>query len=272
MVEVLEHEVSEVWERLSRIGVTRKGPWAMTGDFNEIIDPSEKLGGAEREPADGKEFIQMLSACGMNTIKHTGYQFSWAGTRNEETVQCRLDRTVANQEWIDLFPQAGATYLKRVCSDHSPVLTTLMDQIWKRRAGFKYDKRWLDREGFSEVVKRSWQDSSQGQSSLMSKIATCRKSISTWKRFAKPNSALRIQELHHKIDTATRKKFIDKVELQDLRAELNEEYQNEEIFWQQKSRLVWLRSGDQNTKFFHAVTKNRRAQNRILSLIDKEGK
>lgn len=36
--------------------------------------------------------------------------------------------------------------------------------------------------------------------------------------------------------------------------------------------MVWLRSGDQNTKFFHAVTKNRRAQNRILSLIDGEGK
>lgn len=40
----------------------------------------------------------------------------------------------------------------------------------------------------------------------------------------------------------------------------------------QKSRLNWLRSGDSNTKFFHAVTKNRRAHNRIKSLLDDEGK
>ncbi|KAG2328022.1 hypothetical protein Bca52824_010750 [Brassica carinata] len=263
---------NEVWERITRIGVDRSGPWVMTGDFNEILDPSEKLGGTERDPDDGKEFKQMISACGMGNIKYTGYQFSWAGTRNKETVQCRLDRTVANQELVDMFPQADATYLKRVCSDHSPVLTTLMDQIWKRRAGFKFDKRWLHREGFTEVFRRSWQGATQGQSSLMSKIATCRKSISLWKRFAKPNSALRIQKLHHKIDTATRKQFINREELHSLRTELNEKYQNEKIFWQQKSRLVWLISGDQNTKFFHAVTKNRRAQNIILSLIDNEGK
>lgn len=60
--------------------------------------------------------------------------------------------------------------------------------------------------------------------------------------------------------------------MSNLREALNEEYYNEEIFWRQKSRLHWLRSGDHNTKFFHAVTKNRRAQNRILSLTDEEGR
>ena len=54
----------EVWERITRIGVDRKGPWVMTGDFNEILDPSEKIGGTEIDPADGRDFKQMLSACG----------------------------------------------------------------------------------------------------------------------------------------------------------------------------------------------------------------
>lgn len=39
-----------------------------------------------------------------------------------------------------------------------------------------------------------------------------------------------------------------------------------------QSRLNWLRSGDKNTKFFHAITKNRKAQNRIKCLIDDDGK
>lgn len=89
---------------------------------------------------------------------------------------------------------------------------------------------------------------------------------------AKPNSALRIQELHLKIDEATRKLIIDREELSNLRNKLNDEYHNEETFWQQKSRLHWLRSGGRNTKFFHTVSKNRRAQSKILSLFDSEGK
>ena len=126
-------------------------------------------------------------------------------------------------------------------------------------------------EGFSETVKRSWQSQSLSQSGLMGKISQCRKSISAWKRMAKPNSALRIQELHHKIDEATKSITINSEMLSSLRSELNDEYHSEEIFWMQKSRLQWLRSGDRNTKFFHAVTKNRRAQNKILSLVNNEG-
>lgn len=69
----------------------------MTGDFNELLDLSEKIGGAERSADEGKEFRQMLHADRLWNIKHFGYQFSWAGTRNNETVQCRLDSSVANQ-------------------------------------------------------------------------------------------------------------------------------------------------------------------------------
>lgn len=125
----------------------------MTGDFNEMIDPSEKLGEADKEESEGKEFRQMLTACGLNDIKHTGYQFSWAGTRNEHTVQCRLDRIVANQEWLDMFPQAIASYLMKVCSDHSLILTSFMDQLWKKKAGFKYDQRWIKMKASPKHLK-----------------------------------------------------------------------------------------------------------------------
>lgn len=110
-------------------------------------------------------------------LKHKGYKLSWAGTWYNELVQCRLDRSVANQAWFDMFRQASASYLKRVCSDHSPVLTHLVDQIWRRKATFKYDQRWIKKEGFSESVTRSWQQSN-GQVRLMDKLARCRKSIS----------------------------------------------------------------------------------------------
>ncbi|XP_057816420.1 uncharacterized protein LOC131029792 [Cryptomeria japonica] len=45
---------------------------------------------------------------------------------------------------------------------------------------------------------------------------------------------------------------------------------NEEIFWKQKSREVWLSDGDKNTKFFHNSVKLRRAKNRILQITNEE--
>ncbi|XP_056859988.1 uncharacterized protein LOC130508476 [Raphanus sativus] len=262
---------SEVWERLSRLGAERQGPWILTGDFNEMVDQSEKSGGAERSEKEGLEFRQLLSNWGLWDIKHKGDFLSWAGRRINGLVQCRLDRSVANQQWLECFPQATIYYLKRVCSDHSPILTSLDGMQWKKRATFKYDHRWTKREGFIEVVNQGWKAQGNGQANIMGRISTCRKAISVWKRSAKPSSAMRIQELHYKIDEASRQEQFKREELESMRKELNEEYYNEELFWWQKSRMNWLRAGDRNTKYFHAVTKNRRAQNMIKSLIDDIG-
>lgn len=262
----------EVWERLTRIGVVRKEPWFLTGDFNEIVDQSEKSGGALRSEEDGAGFRQMLTDCGLWEIQHRGYKLSWHGIRNNDLVQCRLDRSVANQAWLSLFPSESARYLLKGCSDHSPVMNFLDGVEWRKKAMFKYDQRWITREGFVDTVRRSWTSGATGQLELMQKVSQCRTAISHWKKLAKPNSAIRIQELHHRLEEASHRTLYIPGELTQLRMELNEEYYNEEIFWKQKSRLDWLKAGDRNTRFFHATTKNRRAQNHIHSLIDEEGK
>ena len=35
--------------------------------------------------------------------------------------------------------------------------------------------------------------------------------------------------------------------------------------------MFWLREGDRNTKKFHALTKQRRARNKIMQLMDADG-
>lgn len=124
----------------------------------------------------------MLLNWGLWDIKHQGNFLSWAGRRNNMLVQCRLDRAVANQEWLEDYPHAITYYLRRVRSDHSPILTSFDGTQRHHRTNFKYDHRWVKREGFVDAVNRSWKSTGGGQSSLLGKITACRKSISVWKR------------------------------------------------------------------------------------------
>ena len=56
-----------------------------------------------------------------------------------------------------------------------------------------------------------------------------------------------------------------------IKKELNTLYGKEEKIWQQQSRVQWLQHGDQNTKFFHGTTTQRKMKNFIKGLRDGNG-
>ena len=57
----------------------------------------------------------------------------------------------------------------------------------------------------------------------------------------------------------------------DLRIDLENLMEREELMWAQKARSNWIIQGDRNTKFFQTVVKQRRARNRILQLKTENG-
>jgi len=66
----------EVWSKLRSLSEARDGPWFLAGDFNDIVDNSEKSGGPIRAEGTFVDFRSFLSECDLYDIKHSGSFFS----------------------------------------------------------------------------------------------------------------------------------------------------------------------------------------------------
>lgn len=59
---------------------------------------------------------------------------------------------------------------------------------------------------------------------------------------------------------------------QEASNQLETMYNQQEIYWKQRSKQHWLREGDRNSRYFHAATKIRKKMNYIDSLEDRTGR
>lgn len=103
------------------------------------------------------------------------------------------------------------------------------------------------------------------------KIGEVRRAISCWKKENPSNTEKKIAAIKEQLEKAQVDDQVTSEELLNLKWNLCTAFREEELYWKQKSRIHWLKDGDRNTKFFHAITKQRRARNRITKLRKPEG-
>lgn len=260
-----------VWERLSRFGVNRRTSWCMVGDFNEILNNSEKLGGPRRGDATFCPFSDMLNSCGMTEFPGTGNSFTWSGRRGTLNIQCKLDRAFGNSEWFKQFPASNQVFLAKRGSDHRPVLIRLLSSQDSYKGSFKFDRRMFHKPMVKEAILHAWNNPASSQTSVTSRIRNCRKALSLWKKENKANSQERITCLQNDLEQEESSVNPSTLKINILKRSLLTAYRDEENFWKQKSKDDWILFGDGNTKVFHTAVKISRARNEIVKLFDKNG-
>lgn len=129
-----------MWMELAEAGLLREDPWFLTGDFNEIVDNSEKEGGPIRAEGTFVDFRSFISECDLYDLKHSGKSLSWRGVRGTHVVKCRLDRAMGNSAWTEMFPKGRSEYLQFEGSDHRTVVSYFAQGI-KQKGIFRYDRR-----------------------------------------------------------------------------------------------------------------------------------
>lgn len=75
-----------------------------------------------------------------------GYQFTWTKSLGTlDSKELRLDRAVATQSWLDLFPSYHFSNGLSDKSDHSPIWLRLRDDNRRYyRRQFRFENVWLD--------------------------------------------------------------------------------------------------------------------------------
>ncbi|KAL0804916.1 hypothetical protein Bca101_097407 [Brassica carinata] len=83
-----------------RLGVNRRSSWCMVGDFNEILNNEEKIGGPRRSDASFQPFSDMLHACGMTELPSTGNSYTLTASQDSYRGSFKFDRRMLHKPLV----------------------------------------------------------------------------------------------------------------------------------------------------------------------------
>jgi hypothetical protein len=158
--------------------------WLLFGDFNLVLTNEEKMGGNTPEPNITCSFRNTLSHCDLMDLGYTGSIFTWSNKhQGSQLIKSRLDRFLANSDWITKFPNYVNNHLARYKSDHCPILLDFSN-INRSRAtpttnNFtkKFEQIWTTDAHHKEVVSKVWH---YQHSSLENKLQHTLNALHSW--------------------------------------------------------------------------------------------
>ncbi|KAJ9535821.1 hypothetical protein OSB04_un001032 [Centaurea solstitialis] len=254
-------------------------PWIVMGDFNAMLFPHDGLGGSSRRDRAMEEFGECVDDVEIMDVRYSGVQYSWRQKPTSvDGIVRKLDRILANTDFLSRFRSSFAHFHPWGISDHSLGVISFSDDVIVHKPGFKFDNVVTKDSRFLPTVKEVWQEQVYG--SFMHKVL-CR-----LKKLKAPLRKLRGDCGNLSKRVSTFKSELDEIQaacdnepynvdlMEDL-AHIQLAYQqarkDEEIHLAQRAKIKWLNEGDGNTRFFHNAVKERRGKNFIRSVCDLNG-
>jgi len=169
----------------------------------------------------------------------------------------------------------------RNISDHTPlVLNTGSSTHQDRQFSFKFERGWLIRDGFFDMVANIWRQECHGTTSMQrwqNKIIRLRQYLRGWAKHTagaykqeKKRLIAGLDELDKKAETTilTDNEINLKYYLKERLISLLRE---EEINWYERAKVKSLLQGGDNTRFFHLVANGKHRKQHIFILEQEDG-
>jgi hypothetical protein len=175
------------WAMLRQLCSVRNLPWLVLGDFNEVTALEEQWGRLDRSLPHMAAFRGALSDCSLQDLGYQGPAFTWSNRCEDGAlVRARLDRCVANHDWLSIFPNYQVHHAVIASSDHLGLLvlmnTPQASTFGKRKRLFRFEHMWVREPGCEEAIKAAWSCSVTGSPMYIvaQKIKNCRVHLLQW--------------------------------------------------------------------------------------------
>ncbi|PNY13834.1 cysteine-rich receptor-like protein kinase [Trifolium pratense] len=244
------------------------------GDFNSIRSEEERKGRGGRV-VNFSPFNSFIEDAALSDLPLCGRRFTWY--RGDGVSMSRLDRFLLSEVWCQNWPNCLQIALPRGLSDHCPIVLSVDEENWGPKP-FHMLRSWSDMPRYKEFVIEKWRSFNVygwGGFVLKEKLKLLKGSLKEWHLNHGRNIEGRIKETKdriHDLDVKGEGVGLNEEESEELRVLssqlLSLSSLNCRNQWQ-KSRLVWLKDGDANSKFFHGVVSSRRRGNAIHNLVAK---
>jgi len=272
------------WEKIFNLDLLKNDSVIIGGDLNFSLGHSEIWGPQARVDNLTDFFTQNLMNLNLIDIDPIKVKPTWRNMRSGNSrVAKRLDRFLVADSLVERHFLVRQWIGSGGQSDHFPIFLEICKGPSTPASPLKFNKIWLKDESFIKLIKENWalydsQAALTASFQFMENIKKLKNLIKSWsslKRQREEAELIQLEKDLSQIYDSEGGGFRSQEEKEDLMRK--EERRNillkeKEETWRLKSRAIWLKSGDENTKFYHAYAKGRKNANTIWKLEDSEGR
>ncbi|XP_074300693.1 uncharacterized protein LOC141631995 [Silene latifolia] len=173
LCKIVDHNLSYVWYALFMYGescselkasfwkemkqlCSAYSPLCMIGDFNQIEQYSDKIGGSS-SITGWNAFVDWRINSPLCELPFSGPRFTWANKRESSSLILeRLDRGYATQDWLLKYPEAHIQNLFIFLSDHAPFILDFSARLMKPKRPYRVDIWCLNHSDIQKLVLSIW--------------------------------------------------------------------------------------------------------------------
>nr|GFA76107.1 hypothetical protein [Tanacetum cinerariifolium] len=131
--------MEETSKAVHKVNYINNKPWCLLGDFIAPLFAEDTSMGSSSRDVIMREFKECVKNIEVMDVQRTGLQYTWnKKPKGKDGILRKLDKVLANLEFLDVFMGAHAVSKPYRISDHSPAVLSIPSLVKVKPLPFKF--------------------------------------------------------------------------------------------------------------------------------------